>query len=75
MPRLTFTLEQEEVGAVAEGRTEVRAVLHQVAGEALPVEGAHSASAGGEETAGREPCGQGADPQPGSRPPHALWSP
>lgn len=28
MPRLTFTLEQEEVGAVAEGRAEVRAVLH-----------------------------------------------
>lgn len=56
---LTFTLEQEEVCAVAEGRAEVRAVLHQVTGQALPVEGAHRAGAGGAETGGREPRRRG----------------
>lgn len=44
---LTFALEQEEVGTGAEGGAEVGAVVHQVAGQALPVEAAHCAGAAG----------------------------
>ena len=47
----TFALEQEEVGAVAEGGAEVGAVAHQVTGQALPVEGAHRVGAAGAEEA------------------------
>lgn len=66
---LTFALEQEEVHAVAEGGTEVGAVVHQVAGQALPVEVAHGAGTGGTRTAGREPrqggnSDSGQDPDP-----------
>lgn len=47
---LTFALEQEEVGAVAEGGAEVGAVLNQVTGQALPVEVAHCVGAARAET-------------------------
>lgn len=44
---LTFTLEQEVVHAVAEGGTEVGAVLYEVAGQTLPVEVIHCVGTGG----------------------------
>lgn len=65
----TFALEQEEVHAVAEGGAEVGAVLHQVAGQALPVEAAHCAGTAGAKVAqcelgpgGSCPRGQGPAP-------------
>lgn len=51
----TFALENEEVHVVAEGGTEVGAILYQVTGETLPVEVAHRAGTGGAKTAEGEP--------------------
>ena len=61
MAELTFALEQEEVGAGAERGAEVGAVVHQVAGQALPVEVAHRVGAAG--TGSGQGGHQGRDPQ------------
>lgn len=70
MAELTFALEQEEVGAGAERGAEVGAVVHQVAGQALPVEAAHRVGAAG--TGSGWGCHQGRDPR--LRPPRpSRW--
>ena len=66
---LTFALEQEEVGTGAEGGAEVGAVVHQVAGQALPVEAAHCAGAAGGGGGGVVTAGQTLSPSPVSAPP------
>ena len=48
---------------MAEGCTEVGAILHQVTGHALPVEAAHRAGTGGTKTAGCEPRRRGDRPR------------
>lgn len=72
-PERTFALEQEKVHVVAEGGAEVGAVLHQVAGQALPVEVAHGAGAAGGKVAEVNSAGRKLSPR--SRPTPRWASP
>lgn len=71
----TFALEQEKVHVVAEGGAEVGAILHQVAGQALPVEVAHGAGAAGGKAAEVNSAGRTLTPRsrPSPLPGVASW--